>query len=69
MAEKSTAVVESPRGLVQLDATPSMPEGPSAVNVFARLHDAHAFLAVCRGQAVRVDDGLLKMSGGKGNRR
>jgi Protein of unknown function (DUF3830) len=31
-----------------LDATPSMPEGPIAVNVFARLHDAEAFLAVCR---------------------
>lgn len=31
-----------------LDATPSMPEGPIAVNVFARLHDADPFLAVCR---------------------
>jgi hypothetical protein len=31
-----------------LDATPSMPEGPIAVSVFARLHDADAFLAVCR---------------------
>ena len=31
-----------------LDATPSMPEGPIAVNVFARLHDAEAFVAVCR---------------------
>jgi hypothetical protein len=31
-----------------LDATPSMPEGPIAVNVFARLHDAHAFFAACR---------------------
>jgi len=31
-----------------LDATPSMPEGPIAVNVFARLHDAEAFFAVCR---------------------
>lgn len=31
-----------------LDATPSMPEGSIAVNVFARLHDADAFLAVCR---------------------
>lgn len=31
-----------------LDATPSMPEGPIAVNVFARLHDADAFLVVCR---------------------
>ena len=32
-----------------LDATPSMPEGPIAVNVFARLHDADAFFAHCRG--------------------
>jgi hypothetical protein len=31
-----------------IDATPSMPEGPIAVNVFARLHDADAFLVVCR---------------------
>jgi hypothetical protein len=31
-----------------LDATPSMPEGPIAVNVFARLADADAFFAVCR---------------------
>ena len=31
-----------------LDATPSMPEGPIAVSVFARLHDADAFLAMCR---------------------
>ena len=31
-----------------LDATPSMPEGPIAVNVFARLYDADAFYAVCR---------------------
>ena len=31
-----------------LDATPSMPEGPIAVNVFARLVDADAFFAVCR---------------------
>jgi hypothetical protein len=31
-----------------LDATPSMPEGPIAVNVFARLHEAEAFFAVCR---------------------
>jgi Protein of unknown function (DUF3830) len=31
-----------------LDATPSMPEGPIAVNVFARLHDAGAFFAVCQ---------------------
>jgi hypothetical protein len=31
-----------------LDATPSMPEGPIAVNVFARLYEAEAFFAVCR---------------------
>jgi hypothetical protein len=31
-----------------LDATPSMPEGPIAVSVCARLYDAHAFFAVCR---------------------
>jgi hypothetical protein len=31
-----------------LDATPSMPEGPIAVNVFARLYDADSFFAVCR---------------------
>ena len=31
-----------------LDATPSMPEGPIAVNVFARLHEADAFFTVCR---------------------
>jgi hypothetical protein len=31
-----------------LDATPSMPEGPIAVNVFARLHDADAFFSACR---------------------
>jgi hypothetical protein len=31
-----------------LDATPSMPEGPIAVNVFARLYDADDFFAVCR---------------------
>jgi hypothetical protein len=31
-----------------LDATPSMPEGPIAVNVFAGLHEADAFFAVCR---------------------
>jgi hypothetical protein len=30
------------------DATPSMPEGPIAVSVFARLYDADAFFAVCR---------------------
>jgi hypothetical protein len=30
------------------DATPSMPEGPVAVSVFARLYDADAFFAVCR---------------------
>jgi hypothetical protein len=31
-----------------LDATPSMPEGPIAVNVFARLYDADAFFSLCR---------------------
>lgn len=31
-----------------LDATPSMPEGPIAVNVFARFHDADDFFVVCR---------------------
>ena len=31
-----------------LDATPSMPEGPIAVSVFARLYDADAFFSVCR---------------------
>ena len=31
-----------------LDATPSMPEGPIAVNVFARLYDADTFFAVCQ---------------------
>ena len=31
-----------------LDATPSMPEGPVAVNVFARLHDADTFYDACR---------------------
>jgi Protein of unknown function (DUF3830) len=36
-----------------LDATPSMPEGPVPVNVFARLHDADAFFGVCR--RMRVD--------------
>jgi hypothetical protein len=30
------------------DAMPSMPEGPIAVNVFARPHDADPFFAVCR---------------------
>src|SRR5919108_4863242 len=35
-----------------LDATPSMPEGPIAVNVFARLDDAEPFLAVCRRMRV-----------------
>lgn len=30
------------------DATPSMPEGPIAVSVFARLYGADAFFAVCR---------------------
>ena len=31
-----------------LDATPSMPEGPITVNVFARLYDADTFFAGCR---------------------
>jgi Protein of unknown function (DUF3830) len=31
-----------------LDATPSMPEGPIAVTVFARLQDADDLFAVCR---------------------
>lgn len=31
-----------------LDATPSMPEGPIAVNVFARFLDADALFSVCR---------------------
>jgi hypothetical protein len=31
-----------------LDATPSMPEGPIAVNVFAQMYEADAFFAVCR---------------------
>ena len=31
-----------------LDATPSTPEGPVAINVFARLDDADAFFALCR---------------------
>jgi hypothetical protein len=35
-----------------LDATPSMPEGPIAVNVFARLYDADAVFAVCRRMRV-----------------
>ena len=35
-----------------LDATPSMPEGPIAVNIFAQLHDADAFFAVCRRMRV-----------------
>ncbi len=30
------------------DATPSMAEGPIAVNVFARFADVEAFFAVCR---------------------
>lgn len=29
------------------DAMPSMPEGPIAVNVFARLYDAEPFFTVC----------------------
>ncbi len=36
-----------------LDAVPSMPEGPIAVNVFARLHDADDFFAQCR--AMRLE--------------
>jgi hypothetical protein len=36
-----------------LDATPSMPEGPIAVDIFARLYDADAFFAVCR--AMRLE--------------
>jgi hypothetical protein len=35
-----------------LDATPSMPEGPIAVNVFARLYDADDFFTVCRRMRV-----------------
>jgi hypothetical protein len=35
-----------------LDARPSMPEGPIAVNVFGRLDDAEAFFAVCRRMRV-----------------
>ncbi|HJQ84485.1 MAG TPA: DUF3830 family protein [Candidatus Binatia bacterium] len=35
-----------------VDATPSMAEGPIAVNVFARLHDADALFAVCRRMRV-----------------
>jgi Protein of unknown function (DUF3830) len=31
-----------------LDAIPSMPEGPIAVNIFARLHDADDFFSLCR---------------------
>jgi Protein of unknown function (DUF3830) len=31
-----------------LDATPSTPEGPIAVNAFVRLRDADTFFAVCR---------------------
>jgi hypothetical protein len=34
--------------LYDLDATPSMPEGLIAVNVFARLHDADALFTICR---------------------
>jgi hypothetical protein len=34
------------------DATPSMPEGPIAVNVFAQLYEADAFFAVCRRMRV-----------------
>jgi Protein of unknown function (DUF3830) len=35
-----------------LDATPSMAEGPVPVSVFARLHDADAFFAACRRMRV-----------------
>jgi hypothetical protein len=35
-----------------LDATPSMPEGPIAVNVFARFYEADSFFAVCRRMRV-----------------
>jgi hypothetical protein len=35
-----------------LDATPSSPEGPVPVNIFARLHDADAFFAACRRMRV-----------------
>jgi Protein of unknown function (DUF3830) len=41
-----------------LDATPSMPEGPIAVNVFARLHDADAFFGVCRQMRMEGVKGL-----------
>jgi hypothetical protein len=37
-----------------LDATPSMPEGPIAVNVFARLDGADTFFAVCRRMRLDV---------------
>ena len=40
------------------DATPSMPEGPIAVNVFARLHDAEDFFAVCRRMRLEGAKGL-----------
>ncbi len=36
-----------------LDATPSMPEGPVAVNVFARLHESDAFFTVCRRMRIQ----------------
>jgi hypothetical protein len=39
-----------------LDATPSMPEGPIAVSIFARLLDADPFHAVCR---------RMRLEGGK----
>jgi hypothetical protein len=35
-----------------LDARPSMPEGPVPVNVFARLRDADAYFAACRRMRV-----------------
>ena len=40
------------------DATPSMPEGPIAVNIFARLHDADAFFSLCRRMRVEGAKGL-----------
>jgi Protein of unknown function (DUF3830) len=41
-----------------LDATPSMPEGPIAVNVFARLYDADEFFALCRRMRLEGAKGL-----------
>jgi hypothetical protein len=37
-----------------LDATPSMPEGPIAVSVFAQLYEADAFFAVCRSMRLEA---------------